>query len=274
MWGLRPQTPAHGCPPRRLTEVEKFATSAASASRPRTSHGTLDDVIALYEEYAAGCGRRSTTRSTASSSTSTPSTAGAPRRGHHRPRGAVAFKFASPAKVTTVLDLPWDTGSSGRITPVAIVAPVELAGATVQRASLHNAANVRALGIGKGDEVLVSRRNDVIPYVEEVVRSAAPPPCRPPCARCAGRPSRSRASTWCAATTPAGRSSRAASRAGSRPSTPWSGATSSSSSSWRPSSCASRSTSTSSPGSRSPSSTGAGRRAPRSASRSWRRGGR
>jgi DNA ligase (NAD+) len=55
------------------------------------------------------------------------------------------------------------------VTPVAIVAPVELAGATVQRASLHNAANVRALGIGIGDEVLVSRRNDVIPYVEEVV---------------------------------------------------------------------------------------------------------
>ncbi len=55
------------------------------------------------------------------------------------------------------------------MTPVAIVEPVELAGATVRRASLHNVAHVRFLGIAVGDEVLVSRRNDVIPYVEEVV---------------------------------------------------------------------------------------------------------
>jgi DNA ligase (NAD+) len=93
---------------------------------------------------------------------------------NRRPRGAIAFKFASPAKVSTVREILWDTGSSGRVTPVAIVAPVELAGATVQRASLHNTANVRALGIGVGDEVLVSRRNDVIPYVEEVVEKRGP----------------------------------------------------------------------------------------------------
>lgn len=84
-----------------------------------------------------------------------------------------------------MLAISWDTGPSGRVTPVAIVAPVELAGATVQRASLHNAANVRALGIGVGDEVLVSRRNDVIPYVEEVVTkhgpAAVPPATCPVC---------------------------------------------------------------------------------------------
>jgi len=91
---------------------------------------------------------------------------------NRRPRGAIAFKFASPAKVTRVRHIQWDTGPSGRVTPVAIVAPVELAGATVQRASLHNVARMRTLQIGVGDEVLVSRRNDVIPYVEEVVKSA------------------------------------------------------------------------------------------------------
>jgi DNA ligase (NAD+) len=88
---------------------------------------------------------------------------------NRRPRGAIAFKFASPQKVTRVVDIRWDTGPSGRVTPVAIVEPVELVGATVRRASLHNVARVRELGIGVGDEVLVSRRNDVIPYVEEVV---------------------------------------------------------------------------------------------------------
>ena len=90
----------------------------------------------------------------------------------NRPRAAIAYKFASQAKVTKLLDIIWETGSSGRVTPVAIVAPVSLAGATVQRASLHNAGNVAELGIGIGDDVLVSRRNDVIPYVEEVVKSA------------------------------------------------------------------------------------------------------
>lgn len=88
---------------------------------------------------------------------------------NNRPRGAVAFKFASQAQVTKVLDLIWTTGSSGRVSPIAVVAPVVLAGATVQRASLANAGRVAELGIGIGDEVLVSRRNDVIPYVEEVV---------------------------------------------------------------------------------------------------------
>jgi DNA ligase (NAD+) len=105
---------------------------------------------------------------------------------NRRPRGAVAFKFPSPSKVTTVRAITWDTGPSGRVTPVALVEPVELAGATVQRASLHNASNVRGLGIGPGDRVMVSRRNDVIPYVEEVVEKLGPveqPPSA--CAACA-----------------------------------------------------------------------------------------
>jgi len=97
----------------------------------------------------------------------------------NRPRAAVAYKFASQAKVTTLLDILWETGSSGRVTPVAVVKPVVLAGATVQRASLANAGNIAELDIGIGDEILVSRRNDVIPYVEEVVtkkgKTAKPP---------------------------------------------------------------------------------------------------
>ncbi len=93
---------------------------------------------------------------------------------NNRPRGAVAYKFASQAQVTKVVDILWDTGSSGRVSPVAVVAPVVLAGATVQRASLANASRVAELDIGIGDDVLVSRRNDVIPYVEEVVVKRGP----------------------------------------------------------------------------------------------------
>jgi DNA ligase (NAD+) len=102
-----------------------------------------------------------------------------------RPRAAIAFKFASQAKTTTLLDIVWETGSSGRVSPVAVVKPVVLAGATVQRASLHNAGMIAELGIGIGDEILVSRRNDVIPYVEEVVvkkgKVAKPPAKCPTC---------------------------------------------------------------------------------------------
>ncbi len=86
-----------------------------------------------------------------------------------RPRGAVAYKFASMAKISTVLAIEWDTGPTGRVTPIATVSPVEIGGAVVQSVVLHNASNTERLGIGVGDEVLVSRRNDVIPHLEEVV---------------------------------------------------------------------------------------------------------
>lgn len=87
---------------------------------------------------------------------------------NNRPRAAVAFKFAHEMQVTQLLDILWSTGDTGRITPIAQTQPVFLAGAEVRQASLHNWANVKRLGIGIGDQVLVSRRNDVIPYVEKV----------------------------------------------------------------------------------------------------------
>lgn len=99
-----------------------------------------------------------------------------------RPRAAVAFKFPSMAKISKVIGITWETGPSGRVTPLANVEPVEIGGAKVQHVSLHNASNVERLGVGVGDEVLVSRRNDVIPYLEEVVVkhgevAAAPTTC-------------------------------------------------------------------------------------------------
>lgn len=101
---------------------------------------------------------------------------------NNRPRAAVAYKFPSEMQVTQLLWILWSTGDSGRITPIAQIEPVFLAGAEVRQASLHNLANVRRLGIGIGDQVLVSRRNDVIPYVERVVvkggrEEAAPSAC-------------------------------------------------------------------------------------------------
>ncbi len=102
-----------------------------------------------------------------------------------RARAAVAFKFPSLAKISRVIGISWETGPSGRVTPIANVEPVEIGGATVQYVVLHNASNVERLGIGIGDEVLVSRRNDVIPHLEEVVVKHGPnatPPTE--CATC------------------------------------------------------------------------------------------
>ena len=96
-----------------------------------------------------------------------------------RPKGARAFKFPHDAKPTVLQDIVWQVGNSGRVTPVAIFDPVDLAGATVTQASLHNESNVRKLAascpqglLGVGDGILVSRRNDVIPYVESVLTPA------------------------------------------------------------------------------------------------------
>lgn len=159
------------------TEQEKFAwLRSLGFATPRTSHGSIDDVLALYARYEKEL-RGSLDYEIDGLVVYANSLAAQTVLGdvNRRPRGAVAFKFSSPAKVSKVVEIRWDTGPSGRVTPVAIVEPVELAGATVQRASLHNAGLVRALGIGVGDEVLVSRRNDVIPYVEEVIESAGKP---------------------------------------------------------------------------------------------------
>ena len=90
-----------------------------------------------------------------------------------KPKGAIAFKFPHDSAETVLRDIRWQVGNSGRITPVAIFDSVPLAGANVKQASLHNLSNIQTLtgAAGQehpfpGDHILVSRRNDVIPYVE------------------------------------------------------------------------------------------------------------
>jgi DNA ligase (NAD+) len=105
-----------------------------------------------------------------------------------RPRAAVALKFASQTRVTKLNRIVWDTGDSGRVTPIAEFDRVWIGGAHLERATLHNVANVKALNISEGDEILVSRRNDVIPQVEEVVVKHGPPTIIPTtCAVCGSK---------------------------------------------------------------------------------------
>lgn len=87
-----------------------------------------------------------------------------------RPKGAIAFKFDNEARESILRDIIWQVGNSGRITPVAVVDPVQLVGATVTRASIYNLSYIQDLGIDIGATVLVARANDVIPRIEEVIK--------------------------------------------------------------------------------------------------------
>jgi DNA ligase (NAD+) len=87
-----------------------------------------------------------------------------------RPLGAIAFKFDNETRESTIRDIIWQVGNSGRITPVAVVDPVQLVGATVTRASIYNIGYIEELGLDIGAKVLVARANDVIPRIEELVK--------------------------------------------------------------------------------------------------------
>lgn len=84
-----------------------------------------------------------------------------------RPRGQIAWKFESEKAVSKILDVVWQVGPTGRVTPVAKIEPTKIGGVTIESVSLHNLKMFSGLKLFRGCHVLIERRNDVIPYISQ-----------------------------------------------------------------------------------------------------------
>lgn len=90
------------------------------------------------------------------------------------PRGAVAYKYAAEEATTIVKDIVISIGRTGAATPVAVFDPVDVAGTTVQHASLHNADEIARLDVRLGDTVVIFKAGDIIPQVQTVLTELRP----------------------------------------------------------------------------------------------------
>jgi len=95
------------------------------------------------------------------------------------PRGAVAYKFAAEEATTIVRDIVISIGRTGAATPVAVFDPVEVAGTTVQHASLHNADEIARKDVRIGDTVIIFKAGDIIPQVQRVLPELRPSSAEP-----------------------------------------------------------------------------------------------
>lgn len=90
------------------------------------------------------------------------------------PRGAIAYKFPAEEATTVVRDITLSIGRTGVATPVAVFEPVQVAGSTVQHASLHNADEIERKDIRVGDTVVIFKAGDIIPQVLKVLTELRP----------------------------------------------------------------------------------------------------
>lgn len=156
---------------RKLTCQEMADGIAKLRQFAEASDVPIDGIVASYNDiaFSRSCGRT----------------------GHHYKDG-MAFKFEDELHETKLLSIEWNPSRSGEISPVAVFEPVEIDGCEVSRASLHNLSFIEGMELMPGCRILVSKRNMIIPHVEEnldrdrFVMGQAVPERRP----CCGEPAR------------------------------------------------------------------------------------
>ncbi|HEY3506233.1 MAG TPA: NAD-dependent DNA ligase LigA [Actinocatenispora sp.] len=123
----------------RITEI-----AALRAELPFGIDGIVVKADSAADQHAAGSGSRA-------------------------PRWAIAYKLPAVEKITRLLDVEWNVGRTGIIAPRGVLEPVEIDGATISYATLHNPADITRRDLRLGDHVMVHRAGDVIPRIEAPV---------------------------------------------------------------------------------------------------------
>ena len=108
-------------------------------------------------------------------------------RTDHHFRGGMAFKFYNELYETTLIDIEWTMGKTGVLTPTAVFKTVQIDGCDISKASLHNISIIKKLGLTNNCTVKISKRNEIIPQVEECLQDGDSPIIPPKyCPVCGG----------------------------------------------------------------------------------------
>jgi len=116
---------------------------------------------------------------------------------HNRPNGQIALKFESDQAITTGKKIKVQVGRTGKLTPLAILDPVNIMGSTVSKATLHNFAYIRSMMIGVGSQVTIEKKGDIIPQVVEVITPGEPYENPTACPSCGGGLKDDGVNLWC-----------------------------------------------------------------------------